>query len=178
MGFQVTFDYAGFVATFPELANVDQATVSAWFSVSGSTVCRNDGLGPVNNLATATTLMNFATAHLIALFASQVNGQPNTTSASAVPSPNLVGRIQSATEGSVTVNTEMPQPPSGTAAWWMQTKYGAFWWQATAPYRTMRYIPGPRRFFGPVFGAGAWGAGFGNPLAVSCFTGLNGAVIF
>lgn len=155
-----TFSYPAFIAQFPEFENVDEATISGWYTVAGATVCRNDGGGPVQNPATQTVLMNFATAHLIQLFAAQVNGQPNTESPGS-PSPNSVGRIQSATEGSVTISTEMPQPPSGTAAWWLQTKYGAFWWQATAPYRTFRYKPAPGRYFGPMYTSGpAPGFGF------------------
>ena len=56
----------------------------------------------------------------------------------------LVGRINNATEGSVTVGTDMGQVPF-TAAWFLQTKYGAAFWQATAPFRTMQYVPGRSR---------------------------------
>jgi hypothetical protein len=76
-------------------------------------------------------LLNMLTAHLAALYAG-VNGQS--------PSP-LVGRINTATEGSVSVGAAMDGVP-GTAAWFLQTKYGASFWQATARYRTMRYVPG------------------------------------
>jgi hypothetical protein len=69
------------------------------------------------------------------------------------PSP-LVGRLNHASEGSVSVGTDLGGIP-GTAQWWVQTKYGFAYYQATAEYRTMRYRPGPRRFFGPVY-AGGW----------------------
>lgn len=59
----------------------------------------------------------------------------------------LVGRISSASEGSVSVSVD--NPGSNDASWWyMQSPYGADYWQATAPYRTMRYYPGasPSRY--------------------------------
>lgn len=59
----------------------------------------------------------------------------------------LVGRISSAAEGSVSVSIE--NPGSNYASWWyMQSPYGANYWQATAPYRSMRYYPGssPSRY--------------------------------
>jgi Protein of unknown function (DUF4054) len=175
MGVNVPFSFPGFIAQFPELDGVDQATIASWYNVAGATVCRNDGGGPVSNSATQTVLMNFATAHLIKIFASQVNGQSDTSDAGSVPAPGLVGRIESATEGSVTVNADMPQPPSGTAAWWLQTPYGAAWWQMTAPYRTFRYKPGKWRNFGPLgyTGWGGWGLFAGGQ-----FWGLNGQLLF
>ena len=178
MGVQVAFDYPDFVAQFPEFEQVDQSTMSAWFTVAGATVCRNDGLGPVSNVATQTVLMNFATAHLMLLFVSQVDGQPNTESSSAVPAPNIIGRVQSATEGSVTVQAEYPQPPSGTAAWWLQTRYGAFWWQATSPYRTFRYVPGPQRYFGPYGLASNFSSGGGPFWGGGSFLLTGGGVAF
>lgn len=73
-------------------------------------------------------LLNMLTAHVVKL-------------ASAMATGGLVGRINSATEGSVTVSAEMG-PASGTSAWYMQTQYGATYWQATAQYRTFQVVPG------------------------------------
>jgi hypothetical protein len=54
-----------------------------------------------------------------------------------------VGRVSSASEGSVSASMDMGQQ-SKNAAFWLQTQYGATFWQATAKYRTMRYVL-PRR---------------------------------
>jgi hypothetical protein len=44
-------------------------------------------------------------------------------------------------------------------AYYLQTQWGAMYWQATARFRTMRYIPAP-----PVCADfGGLGAGFVNP---------------
>ena len=54
----------------------------------------------------------------------------------------LVGRINNASEGSVSVAVDMPAPMS--AAWFNMTKYGAMAYQALAPYRTGIYIAPPQ----------------------------------
>lgn len=95
--------------------------------------CRNDGGGPVSTAATQTTLLWLMVAHVCALIYG-VNGQ--------APS-GLVGRISSATEGSVSVSTG-DYPASQNAAWYLQTPFGASFWAATAAFRTMRYRPAPR----------------------------------
>jgi hypothetical protein len=106
----------------------------------------------------------------------QVNGIPNTESSNSTPSPNLVGRLNTATEGSVSVGTEMPGNMPASSAWWTQTKYGFLWWQMTKPYRTMRYIPGPQRYFGPLTFSGY--SGMNGLYAGGYFVGLNGNVLF
>ena len=89
-------------------------------------------------------LLGMVTAHIAALN-SPLNGQPSST---------LVGRINNASEGSVSAQTENLYPP-GTVQWWQQTKYGAAFWAASQQYRTMRYVPGPVRNFDP-WGRGRW----------------------
>ena len=62
-----------------------------------------------------------------------------------VPAGPIVGRISSATQGSVSVSAEMKAPDS--AAWFMQTQWGASAGQAMAQYRTARYRPNPGRYW-------------------------------
>jgi hypothetical protein len=94
--------------------------------------CDNTACSPIRDASQRAILLNMVTAHIAALNA-PIDGQPS--------SP-LVGRIANATQGSVTVATQMDVPP-GSAQWFAQTKYGAAFWAATAQYRTMQYIPGP-----------------------------------
>lgn len=139
-----TWDYSKFTTMFPAFAtNPSQATLQLYFDMAG-TWLRNDGTGPVKNADMQQNLMFMLTAHLAQLF----NGPDGTGSS------GIVGRISSATEGSVTVATEMESTLS--SAWFVQTPYGAAFWQATAAYRSFaRYLPGPTRFgngigtFGP-----------------------------
>lgn len=127
MGVIVTFGYPGWVARYPEFGGVDPALVQLYFN-EATMYCRNDGGGPVSTAAIQTTLLNMLTAHICQLNAA-LNGQDST---------QIVGRITSAGQGSVSVSTEMDLP--GSAAWFKQTKYGVAYWQATSAYKTMRYI--------------------------------------
>lgn len=127
MGVAVTFNYAKWVARYPEFASVSEPTAQAYFD-EATIYLRNDGSGPTSSPTVQLTLLNMLTAHIAARYA-VIDGK----SAS-----DLVGRISNATEGSVSVQADMDAVP-GTAAWYMQTKYGADFWNATAAYRTFRY---------------------------------------
>src|SRR5208282_6034259 len=93
--------------------------------------CRNDGGGPVCDANQQTLLLNLLTAHIAQLFAPAKNGQSPST---------LVGRINTASEGSVSVGAEFPATPA--ASWYITTQYGAAYWQLMLPFRTARYLPG------------------------------------
>ena len=126
----VTFDLAGFRVRYPEFAAVTDSLLGAYFAESGLYLNNTDA-SIVTDVAIRSTLLNMLTAH-IAMINSGANGQG---------ASGIVGRVNSATEGSITVSAEMG-PPSGSSAWFMQTRYGANFWQATASYRAFRYIPG------------------------------------
>lgn len=133
----VVFNYANWIARYPEfttLANGANPTVVVPMCFDEATIyCNNTDRSPVCSIPERTALLNMLTAHIVALNFG-VNGQ----------APNqLVGRISTAGEGSVNVGTEMKTP--GNAAWYMQTKYGAAYWQATTNYRMMHYVPSPYR---------------------------------
>lgn len=136
MGVVVQFSYAQWSALFPAFsATVNQAQAESYFTIA-TTIHRNDGGGPVNNAAQQLNLLNLLTAHVAALFAPQAPGQTPST---------LVGRINSATQGSVSVQAAYSNNVSEQMAWYIQTQYGAMYWTATAPFRTMRYIPNRNR---------------------------------
>lgn len=126
----VVFDPAPFKVRYPEFATLADALLSAYFD-EATIYLNNTDQSRVADVAVRKTLLWMLTAHVSALNGG-VNGQP--------ASP-LVGRINSATEGSVSVQTDMGPVP-WSAAWFLQTKYGAAFWQASAPFRTMQYSPG------------------------------------
>jgi hypothetical protein len=126
----VVFNPAQFLIRYPEFASVDPGLLQAYFD-EATIYLSNTECSVVRNIEPRALLLNMLVAHIAAINAG-VNGQP--------ASP-LVGRVNTATEGSVSVGTAMDGVP-GTAAWFMQTKYGSSYWQATAQYRTARYIPG------------------------------------
>lgn len=141
----VVFDPVAFAARYPEFSTVPAPALTALFG-EATLVLDNTASSIVQQIEQRTPLLWMLTAHLTALQIG-VNGQ--------APTP-LVGRIAGASEGSVSVNVDNgPQP--ATAAWFMQTKYGAQFWQATAGLRTMRYVPGcPQR---PIYPYPFWPSG-------------------
>lgn len=137
MGVVVTFNYGTWVERYPEFSHVTQAVAELYFA-EAAMYQRNDGSGPINDPARAAMLLNMLTAHIAQLNAPRKDGEN---------APELVGRIQSAGQGSVNVSTEYPLTGGASQAWFAQTKYGAAWWQATAQFRTFRYrAPRPRNF--------------------------------
>ncbi|ELZ5576502.1 DUF4054 domain-containing protein [Escherichia coli] len=126
----VIFDPSAFKLRYPEFSSVDDALLQQYFT-QATIYLDNTDSSRVSDLAVRSMLLNMLVAHIACLY-SGANGQ----------SPSgLVGRIDSASEGSVSVHADMP---GGTAnsAWYMQTKYGADYWNATAPFRTFQYISG------------------------------------
>ena len=141
MGVRVSFDYAGWIARYPEFALVNEPTANAYFA-EAQVYHDNSGVGEPTDATVQLVLLNMMTAHIASRYA---------IIAGVAPSP-LVGRISSATEGSVSVGVEgFGNALPGSQVWFSQTKYGLDYWFATTPYRTMRYVPGPRRIFDPIF---------------------------
>ena len=131
-----SFTYSDFIAAYPAFATAPpEATLEAYFALAGEVWLRNDGTGPVKTTALQTQLLYMLTAHLAQLFSGPDGNDPS----------GLVGRISSATEGSVTVSTEYESTMNST--WFSQTPYGAAFWAATAAWRSFpAYLPGPTRF--------------------------------
>ena len=137
----VIFNYASWAARYPELsAWVAQPQAQEYFNEAQLYV-DNTPCSIVPNIAPVyqrATFLNMMTAHICKLNA-VLGGQP--------ASP-LVGRISNATEGSVSVAVENQYPP-GTVQWFQQTQYGSSFWAASAMFRTMHYVPGPRNAYNP-----------------------------
>lgn len=129
----VAFDLAGFRVRYPSFATASDALLGAFFTEAGLYLDNTDA-SRVTDVTARSLYLNMLVAHLAVLNFGE-NGNPP---------PGLVGRVNQASEGSVSVSAEMG-PPSGTSAWFMQTRYGASYWQATAAYRTFQYQPGQSR---------------------------------
>lgn len=148
----IAFDWTYFSATFPELVGAGQTFANGQF-VAATLMLDNSGAGRVPGYGGGSTYPNpngagslpnplflalhWLTAHLVAL-----NGTGILGAAAGQPASTLVGRISSATEGSVTVQTDMQSVP-GSEQWFRQTKYGATYWQMVAPYRGAFWVRGP-----------------------------------
>lgn len=124
----VTFDSAAFVARYPEFSSISTPTLQSYFDEAGSLYLDNSNASPVADTTRRSILLNMLVAHLAALN-SGVNGNA---------AQDGVGRVDQASQGSVSAHLDMG-PTTNAQAWFMQTKYGASFWQATASYRTMQY---------------------------------------
>lgn len=135
----VVFNWDRWSALYPELVagspflnpiyatigGVTQPMAQALFDKAGRLYVPNNASALVPDLGQRSDLLDLVVAHLAAL-----RGLA------------LVGRIESASEGSVSVATAA-LVPDGSAEWWQQTRYGFEYWQAMASTRTFQYVPGP-----------------------------------
>lgn len=149
----IEFCYADWIAAFPVFESVNATQASMYFSFATLYFAN---CGWPASLKQAPQLLNLLTAHLAWLWSPRdVNGNPS--SSGMTPPPAIVGRISSATEGSVTVQTEYDtNAGSPSAQWYNQTPYGAAYWAATAQFRSARYVRSP---FRPPQAANLAGAG-------------------
>ena len=124
MGVVITFDPVAWALLFPQFSNLNSNQLTQVILPVAEQYSANDGSGPVCNPATQTQLLNLMVAHVAQLlFGSTLQ-----------PLSPLVGRISSATEGSVSVVTDFPETP--TTAWYNQTQYGAAWLVMSARFIT------------------------------------------
>lgn len=129
----VIFDPARFKERYPAFAGVSDSLLQSYFDEAGLYLA-NDCCSPVKNMTKREQLLWMLTAH-IAMLNGALNG--------GVPT-GMVGRVSSATEGSVSISSEYNVP--GTAVWFSTTPYGASYWQATSYLRSFRYRPRCTRY--------------------------------
>lgn len=133
----VTFDPAAFIALYPAFAAVPTGTLTSYFTMAESFL-DNTPCSIVQNLGLRTTLLYLITAHIAFLFGRAASGDG--TSAA------VVGQMVSAGEGSV--NVSFAASANKNAAFWMQSQYGAIYWQMILPFRSFHYMPAPRHVRG------------------------------
>lgn len=132
----VCFDPKEFKLAYPDFSDVSDARLMGLFYLAESTLLDNTDNSPVMNTQLRSMLFELLVAHLLLLF-----GISDTQGAGQQPNNRPPGRIASATQGTITTAFDYDIPKgSAMAAWYQQTKYGAMYWMATAPYRSARYI--------------------------------------
>lgn len=119
----VTFDYAEFIAAYPEFADMPEAQLQNYFDIATGILSNRIGI-VVCDKEKLKRMLYLLTAHSAFLF----NRGAGT-----------VGALSSATEGSVSVGFAVPQ--NLINAWFNQSQYGQLFWQLSKPYMTGRYIP-------------------------------------
>jgi len=152
----VVFDAPEFVALYPEFAGLTNGTMQNAFN-DAQFYLKNSCCSAVRDANERLILLYKVTAHVLLLNAGTNDGNGNVTTPQGI-----VGRIDSATEGSVNVSAQYNSVITESEAFFIQTQYGAQFWQMTAPYRTALYIPPPA--FGP------------NGPGLEAFFGFNGEV--
>lgn len=158
----VTFDNATWVALYPEFSAVG-ATLGASYFTRASFLCGNEPCNPANATpGMLQSLLYLLTSHIAWLNAPRdASGVPASTGQPASP---IVGRINTASEGSVSVGADMGDANAGSPsqAYYLTTKYGTEYWYATASIRTARYVAQPTIVPGPVYPGGiGFAAGLG-----------------
>jgi len=150
----VTFSWATFIALFPEFSCMNEPQGQAYFDLAGIYV-ENSTRNPLWCYGVLPQVMLLVTAHIAWLMAPRdANGNPAQTG--TVPG-QIVGRINSASQGSVSVGTTLDgEPGSPSEAWYAQTRYGLMAWQAMAVGRSFRYTVSPTLVGGPVFPGAPW----------------------
>jgi Protein of unknown function (DUF4054) len=128
LGPLVVFNPVYWVATYPEFAGIVSTTAPVYFQRAGLYLDLNSTRF-IRDLNIMSVLAHMVAAHLAELF----------DASSARGGTQAVGRI-SGGEGSVKVNLDMGKTSSSKEAWFRQTKYGAEFWEASGPYRGMRYL--------------------------------------
>jgi hypothetical protein len=115
------FDWTAWKTVFPEFTAVPEALANFYFSMACQ-YWRNDGSSP-NPDSSQGLYLNLLTSHVAALNA-QAQGSANRGTTQDPNNP--VGRISSATQGSVTVQTDLGMAPTLgiTTANLVQTRYG------------------------------------------------------
>jgi hypothetical protein len=145
MTIPVVFSLPTWTAMFPAFANISPAQGQVFFSMA-TRLCANDIRNPAITCddGTLDSLLYLLTSHIAALL-SPKDTSGNYNSAGTLPASPLVGRINTASEGSVSVGADMGDATAGSPsqAWYMQTQYGATFWAMTAGVRTARPVSLP-----------------------------------
>lgn len=131
----VQFDPAQFQIDYPAFAGIDAGVLGRNFT--RATLQLNNSCGSmVRDANIRELLLELLVAHI-----TELNNGTNDGAGNINPPTGVVGRIASATEGSVSLGSaEYKAPDNANQAYYIQTTYGAEYWQSTAKFRTMRYV--------------------------------------
>jgi hypothetical protein len=133
----VQFSADEFNALYPEFSGLDPTVQQNSFN--DATFLLNNTCGSiVLDANQRMSLLYTLTAHCLLIDRGTNDGEGNVTSPQGI-----VGRISNAAEGSVNVASEYSNEVTQSEAYYIQTKYGAKFWEQTSGYRTMHYIGPP-----------------------------------
>jgi hypothetical protein len=128
----VEFDADEFKAAYPAFATVSDDELQGDFDLA-TLFLNNSCCSVVKDANVRQRLLYLVTAHIAALL----------QGANGLPPSGIVGRVDSAKEGSVSVSAAYAAEMSMSEAYFSQTQWGAAFWQATVGYRMFRYVAAP-----------------------------------
>ena len=128
----VELDIEEFKKQYPVFNSLDDAVYKRLFSLACLKVNNTDH-SLVINIEERGMLLYLLMAH----FAELDPGIVDTNGSNG--SGGLVGRVSSASEGSVSISSEYAAMTQ-SSAWYLQTQYGAMYWELTSRYRKFRYF--------------------------------------
>lgn len=153
----VVFSDETWVGTYPEFSPLTPQQGQAYFNRSCLQFANsrdNPAFSPCGN-ELMENLFYLLTSHIAWLYCPKdANGNPSATGTLN----RLVGRVSGATEGSVNVQLAYENSGSPNEAYYAQTPYGLEFWNATANFRTARYLARPTVVINGVF-PGVWNRG-------------------
>lgn len=120
----VVFDPAEFRLLYPSIAATDEQ-LEMYFAMA-ETFLDNTECSIVKDLDARKTMLYLLVAHIALLSQQAENGNP------------VVGRISNATEGTVSVGLDYGTM-GNNERWYLQTPWGAMYWQMSKKYRSMVY---------------------------------------
>ena len=126
---QVVFSPVEFKAQYPMFAGVDNAFLQGCFN-QATLYLSNKDCSPVQDLEERKTLLYMLVAQIAYLMGA--------LNPAGMNSMTPVGRLGSATEGSVSVSYDFG-PMTNREAWYAQSQWGLAFWSATAKYRSFNY---------------------------------------
>ena len=125
-----------FRAQFPEFTALSDGLATGYFNRAALQVDNTDAspvpCDPVS-FQPRQAILYLLTAHIAKMSA------PNSMGGNAGA---MVGRMDSAAEGSVNVSYQL-EGNIGSRAWWSQTEYGLEAWNALTPWRSALYVAAP-----------------------------------
>lgn len=123
----VVFDPVEFRALYPAIIASD-VQLADYFAMA-ETFLDNTECSVVKDLGSRKRLLYLLVAHIATITGMAESGNP------------VVGRISSATEGSVSVSLDYGTM-GNNERWYLQTPWGAMYWQLTKRYRSAVYRMG------------------------------------
>lgn len=120
----VVFDPAEFRLLYPSISATDEQ-LEMYFAMA-ETFLDNTECSIVKDLDARKTMLYLLVAHIALLSQQAENGNP------------VVGRISNATEGTVSVGLDYGTM-GNNERWYLQTPWGAMYWQMSKKYRSMVY---------------------------------------